>query len=747
MISALRWSLEDNMLPRVNLADLTAKELAEEMVRRIPAHTPEWRNARVGDPGRAMIDVFAYMGESILYRANLTPRRMRLEFLNLLNLKQRPAQAARGLLALTHKAPASAKPTFAPAGTRVNGSQVFETRTPITVQPFEGRVYIKRALAEAEMEELGDVLASLSEVYGVTDMAPYETEEVFGPTDVVRPEGVDLFGESVDQTVWIGLFALDDSVAAHSAATAALDAQPALLNLGVVPKLKREDALAPALEPLEGLDWAVTAPPLTVSDTGILFRDLPVDQDATAGFTREGTLRLVLPKSSEVMSPSNDIEDEVDAGVGDRPPRIDDAELASRLLCWVRLKADDAAASLPVSWMGVNAVEIEHSRTFSNVLLGTANGVAGARFALPAQNIDADTLKLSVFEEGQGFRPWTQVSDLGACERDARCYEVDAQAGQVAFGDGLTGMSLSKGTRIRLDEMRAGGAEEGNLEPQNLSKIELPGILAHQPAAIHGGVAAEALDGAEKRVGAMLHHRNRCVTEADYRSVAGEIGVPRVEVIAGFRPHQRRMGASGVVTVMAIPEAKVRRAPNPRADRRLLERIYAHLDPKRPMGTELYVVSPEYRSFGLSTAISIREGFAREAVVKAVKERLYAYFWPLSGGGSDGQGWVLGRNINAQEVEVEVARVPGVRIAAGVNLFVPSETGFDLVGVDRRSGVVGIALDQWQLPELLNMTVAVDADTAPASLSMASGSAGANDGATQDSASRSVAVPVVPEVC
>ena len=125
MISALRWSLEDNMLPRVNLADLTAKELAEEMVRRIPAHTPEWRNARVGDPGRAMIDVFAYMGESILYRANLTPRRMRLEFLNLLNLKQRPAQAARGLLALTHKAPASAKPTFAPAGTRVNGSQVF----------------------------------------------------------------------------------------------------------------------------------------------------------------------------------------------------------------------------------------------------------------------------------------------------------------------------------------------------------------------------------------------------------------------------------------------------------------------------------------------------------------------------------------------------------------------------------------------------------------------------------------------
>ena len=729
------------MLPRVNLADLSAKELADEMVRRIPAHTPEWRNARAGDPGRAMIDLFAYMGETILYRANLTPRRMRLEFLNLLNLKQRPATSARGLLALTHKAPAGAVPVFARPGVRINGPKVFETRAVATIQPLEGRVFIKRALDEDAMEELSDVLASLSEVYGVTDMAPYETEQVFGPGDKARSEGVDLFAESVDQTAWIALFALDETPAARTAAQLALDAQPALLNLGVIPKLDRDDPLAPASDPLEGVDWAVTAPPLTLSDAGILYRDLPVDEDRTEGFTREGTLRLVMPSFAEILSPSNDIEDEVDAGVGDRPPRLDDPELAGRLLCWVRLRAGDAAATLPVSWMGVNAVEIDQTQSYSNVLLGTATGVAGARFALPARNVDPESIGISVFEEGLGFRPWSQVTDLGACARDERCYEVDAEAGQVAFGDGITGKSLPKGTRVRLDIMRAGGGADGNVSAGSLAKIELPGLLVHQPADMHGGVDAEALETAEKRVGAMLHHRNRCVTEADYKSVTAELGIPRTEVIPGFRPHQRLTGAAGVVTVMAVPEGTVRRAPNPRADRRMLERIHAHLDPRRPLGTELYVVSPEYVSFGISTAISIRDGFAREEVVKAVKERLYSFFWPLAGGGGDGSGWTLGRDINAQETEVEIARVPGVRIASGVNLFLPDAADFDLVGPDSKTGIATVELSEWQLAELLNVVVAVDVTDPPASMSYGQG------GADSTGSGRGIAVPVVPEVC
>ena len=79
-------------IPRYMLADLDAEALAQEMVRRIPAHTPEWSNPRVGDPGRTLIDLFAWLAETLLYRVNLIPERQRLEFLRLLNIPLRPAQ-------------------------------------------------------------------------------------------------------------------------------------------------------------------------------------------------------------------------------------------------------------------------------------------------------------------------------------------------------------------------------------------------------------------------------------------------------------------------------------------------------------------------------------------------------------------------------------------------------------------------------------------------------------------------------
>ena len=155
------------------LADMTAADLAQEMIRRIPAHAPEWRNAREGDPGRALIDLFAWMGETILYRVNLLPRRQRLEFLRLLNLKLRAAKPARGVVQLTAKNPRQAAPAFVREGTRINGPVPFETRTPATYQPFEGQVYIKRRLGEEERAELAEVIDSLAEIYDIEIPDPY----------------------------------------------------------------------------------------------------------------------------------------------------------------------------------------------------------------------------------------------------------------------------------------------------------------------------------------------------------------------------------------------------------------------------------------------------------------------------------------------------------------------------------------------------------------------------------------------
>src|SRR5262245_62336032 len=106
------------------------------MLRRIPAHTPEWTNPRLGDPGRTLIELFAWLGDSLLYRANLIPERQRLVFLKLLGQQLKPALPATGMIALAYAQETERSvSSLAPAG-RVAGPVPFETLTETTVLPI-----------------------------------------------------------------------------------------------------------------------------------------------------------------------------------------------------------------------------------------------------------------------------------------------------------------------------------------------------------------------------------------------------------------------------------------------------------------------------------------------------------------------------------------------------------------------------------------------------------------------------------
>ena len=60
------------------LDDRSFDDLVDELLSRIPAHTPEWTHPNAGDPGRTLIELFAWLGDTLLYRANLIPERQRL---------------------------------------------------------------------------------------------------------------------------------------------------------------------------------------------------------------------------------------------------------------------------------------------------------------------------------------------------------------------------------------------------------------------------------------------------------------------------------------------------------------------------------------------------------------------------------------------------------------------------------------------------------------------------------------------
>src|SRR3954453_20906154 len=87
------------------LDDRTFAQLRDELVRRIPVYAPEWTDHNPADPGIALLELFAHLGESLLFRFNQIPDATRVAFLRLLGVQARPAQVARTMLALTTDRP------------------------------------------------------------------------------------------------------------------------------------------------------------------------------------------------------------------------------------------------------------------------------------------------------------------------------------------------------------------------------------------------------------------------------------------------------------------------------------------------------------------------------------------------------------------------------------------------------------------------------------------------------------------
>lgn len=60
-------------LPLPNLDDRTFEDLVDEARNLIPRYCPEWTNQNPSDPGITLIELFAWLTESMLYRANHIP--------------------------------------------------------------------------------------------------------------------------------------------------------------------------------------------------------------------------------------------------------------------------------------------------------------------------------------------------------------------------------------------------------------------------------------------------------------------------------------------------------------------------------------------------------------------------------------------------------------------------------------------------------------------------------------------------
>jgi predicted phage baseplate assembly protein len=727
------------------LDDRSFADLVEEVLARVPGHVPEW-TPRPGDPGRTLVELFAWLVDTLLYRANLVPEKQRLQFLRLLGIPMRPAAPARGIVAIALDDDVAAPVTLR-RRSRLEGPVDFETLDEVTVLPVSAACFYKRSPDEAELGTLDGVLPALPQVYGLGDRRPcfYVTTPVF-VDGAARPGSLDLIRDTIDRSLWIALVARDaGAVDATRAALGPVLGVARVLSIGFAPALElpeqREEVarrlgvphvfeITTGRDPTGGTTDYLTLEPIA---------------DSSGGLTRTGVIRVVLPDASDLGVPAADRDDPLRAGVGDRPPRIDDADLAARVVAWVRLRPTERVDALRVHWVGINAVAIEQRRTVASAVLGTSPGLADLELKLPGESVDPDSLAIDV-EDGGGWTPWTRIDDLALAGRDDEVFELDPEAGVIRLGDGSRGRIVPASMRIRARAVRAGGGQAGNLPPGTLRALDEPidadgarvarPLVVRQGLPTEGGADAETLGDAERRIPAWLRHRDRPTTTADYRAVAAQtpgVALGRVEVLPRFKPHQRRAGVPGVVSVMVWPRVPVPRPPNPRADRPLVEAVHAWLDERRPLATELYVIGCAYRPIAVSAGIVLRAGAPREETVAAVREAVRRLLWALAPGGPEGTGWPLGRAVRERELEVAVAQVPGVAEVTGVTLFARSDAGWEPAPGEPANRAVALAA--WELPELLAVMATVgDPAADPARFP---------DPFAEDC----VAVPVVPEVC
>lgn len=733
------------------LDDRNFEDLVNELLARIPAHTPEWV-PQPGDPGRTLLELFAWLGETILYRANLVPERQRLAFLRLLGEQMRAAQAARGLVSIRLNEPEATDVVNLAESASISGAVNFESRSELAVLPIVAECYYKRPLSEAEknQNEVIDVLDGLREFHQIDgELAGYVTTPAFVEDSIDR-HGVDLIEDTSDQCLWLALLATSPGqIAAIKHSLAGTDAgRASIINLGLAPAIELPSSFDASERPgrIPHI-WEISTAELR--DDEPVYTTLTRIADTTDELTRRGIERFVLPGDvNDFGVVEGDVRVDANAGVGDRPPRLDDPDKLSRIVAWLRLRPAREINSMPLSWAGINAIEIDQRQTVRGQVIGQSNGAVDQVMALPVSSVEVDSFVLQIDESGRGYQTWQRVDDLALMSRDDTVYTLDAEAGSVQFGNGLNGRIPEIGRRVRVETMRAGGGRAGNLPPGSLNKIDAKDLdgktLGHrklkviQGVASDGGEDAESLTTAEKRIPARLQHRNRCVTEQDYQSLVAEtpgVKLGRIEVLPRFLPQQRRHNVAGVVSVMVLPFKQVTEAPNPRPDQPFIEKVFSHLDTRRPLATELYVIGCEYVQLGLSVGVSINDGFAYDQVINDIRQALKLYLWSLPPDGPNARGWPLGKAVGDRELEVVVARVDGVSGVDGLNLFRRENNNWAMITRSQACESIELSLESWQLPELLAVVVSTDGTVSEE----LRGAPAPSTGGT--------AVPIIPVVC
>ena len=656
-------------LPAPSIEDRGYQDFLNEALARIPAHTPEWTNWSDADPGVVLLQLFAFMAESVAYRTTLVPERTRRAFLSLLGRPLNPGAPARGLVTLGRSWRAPPLPLTVPAGARISGSGGlgFRLDQGVRVLPVEARVFVKTALDDAQ------VSATALAYYQAYYKAKTLVEDAGGIRLYQATEGdLDLdLAATVDNAVYIALLAPPGLSVAE--VRAALGGE--VLCLGLVPAPTGEGRRAAPTGSTDA-SGGVEVSCATASGQG----RWGVLAGAIGDLTGATVVQVELPEAAALdLDAAWDDLEPTDAGVGELPPDPGDEALSARLVTWIRVRPT-LSKSLKLKWIGVNAGLVTQGEEVSREPLGAGAGTPDQRYALSRAPIIAGSLTVEVRDDAGAVLTWSPVEDLylAAREGDAgsQVYQADPATGELRFGDGVRG-ARPRGV-VLASYTRCDGTR-GNQGAGELSALASAAALTvTNPLPTWGGCAAESLESAERAAASWLQHRDRLVTVHDFETLARatpSTELARVDVIPAYHPGLEDTDpgdAPGAVTVLVLaPYAEgTRVAPEP--DDRLHSAVCAWLSPRRLVTTELFVRGPTWVRIGVSVGVEVSTGDRATAVAAArIAVERFLSAQPVEG---YPRGWTLGRTIKATEIAAAASRAPGVSGVRRVRL-VDADTG------------------------------------------------------------------------
>jgi predicted phage baseplate assembly protein len=614
-------------LPTPTIDDRSFEDIVAEARTLIPRYAPEWTDHNESDPGITLVQLFAFLTDILIFRLNRVPELNHVKFLELVGLRLRPAEPAKGELTFTLVP--GARGVIVPKGTQVAGAAA--DGAPVIFETDEALVTFPGTLAAVQVFD-GAAYAPIT--VSAAAGTPYEP---FGRNH--RDGSALLLGLQVDGPFPTGIVDLGVHVSTE----------------GLRPEGEHCD-----------LDLTRLAPPATVvweawDRERREWFGIVVDSDETRALTRSGHVRLRGPGSRLL------------------PDRLGEVEEQRH---WLRLRLARGAYELTPRLDAVllNSVRATAAVTIRHEVLGGSDGRQNQAVRLSLAPVVARAggeppVALEI-DEGSGFAPWREVPDFyGSGPADPH-YALDRASGEIRFGDGRHGRIpvanlLNRDANVVAREYRAGGGARGNVAAATVTELQtsIEGVdSVVNLRATEGGSEQETLADAKLRTSRELRHRERAVTPSDFEDLARDTPgarVRRAHALALVDPRFPDARVPGAVTVVVVPEGDT---PAPMPSPSTLRAVCAHLDAHRLLTTELHVVAPTYIEVSVLADV-VAQGDADLAVVKRlIEERLDRWFHPLVGG-ADGSGWEFGRDISYSQVYRQVLDVPGVDRIRDSGLF------------------------------------------------------------------------------